>query len=276
MLAKAKMLGSWSESKGLLEAEKHQSDALAIIRSLKFSSDFRVNQIFFNRDISRRGGEFNENIFFGILLGRGKILAPPLDVFNGDLSNLHTIISKLCPPTSNVASVSQGNRPILHVHSSNAMSSRFSYFGEKKSIEQFKAKLAKEHKFVVQNHAALEPKVTGGESDDFVQNKENDEVPLSEVKYGVDSGERESEEVIPSSINEVPSKVKDISNVYDYDESDIIQNNERRTTLKSYSGEMVELDKQLDESSSNVSEEETCGSSPSLLNRTSSTSNIFY
>ena len=114
----------------LFEAEKHQSDALAIVRSFKFSSDFRVNQIFFNRDISRRGGEFNENIFFGILLGRGKILAPPLDVFNGDLSNLHTIISKLCPPTSNVASVSQGNRPILHVHSSNAMSSRFSYFGE--------------------------------------------------------------------------------------------------------------------------------------------------
>ena len=127
----------------LFDTEESQSSALAILRSQKMVSDLKVKQILFDKDKTGKCGEFNENLVVGILLYRGVLFQSPLNMYNKDLSNLRNVILKVCPPAGSVAFVSQGSIPLLSVHSPDMVSNSFSYFGEERSIENFKVKLSK-------------------------------------------------------------------------------------------------------------------------------------
>ena len=130
----------------LFDSERCQSSTLSLMRGLKVSSELRIEQIIFNRDksaLSGSGKEISENLYFGILLGTTKVFAPPLDTYNGDLANLQIVIAKLCPTTSSVASVSQGNLPLLRVHRSEISAGSVWYLGGEKSINDLRTKLTK-------------------------------------------------------------------------------------------------------------------------------------
>ena len=160
------------------------------------------------------------------------------------------------------------------------MSRSVSYYGEKKSVEHFKAKLAKEEKFVGPDFTEI---VTEGSSGDSSRTLDINKVPSKEGKYGGEEetdeevkygGEEDTDEVIPSSIDGISRDESYKSTVYDFDESDVNLNTKGCTGVKSFRGEMKGIDQQLYDAPSSISSDQSC--SVSLLSRSSSTSRVSY
>jgi hypothetical protein len=131
----------------LFESEKSQSSALSFMRSQSAPTKFTLTPILFDLDKKHGGNEIRENMMFGILLGRASIFAPPLDVYNKDISNLRKVLTKICSSTASVAFVNEANYPILKVHNPDVLSRSVSYFADEKALKKFKSKLGKEKLF---------------------------------------------------------------------------------------------------------------------------------
>ena len=236
----------------IFEAEEFQSKALFIVRSLNLGSDFRVDQILFSSNTSDgKVRTFNENMVFGILVGRGIIYTPPLDMFNDDISNLKNVISKLCPPTSRVASVSQGGLPLLHVHSQDILSSPVSYFGEERFIKKFQSDLQKGQAI---DNLGVNKKTCQVTPNTAVTNLQGNDSTLEKDKFQVDS-----------------SVTSQDSNYVSMETEEEVEYQEHvRRKLFGYKDEREDIEQNLDDNSNKVAE------SLSLLSSTCSHSDILY
>ena len=190
-------------------------------------------------------------MIFGILIGRGIIYTPPLDMFNDDLSNLRNVISKLCPPTFRVASVSQGGLPLLHVHCQDTLSSPVCYFGEDRCIKIFQADLQKGQ---ANDNPGTNKKMCLVTPNTAETNLVVNTSTLEKDKYQVESSEASQD-----------------SNYVSMDLEEEVECQEHvRRKLFSYKDEREEIEQNFDENSNKVAE------SVSLLSSDCLDSDILY
>ena len=82
-----------------------------------------------------------ENIQFAVLFGNYHVFHPPLKIFNNELRfSLATVMSKICPPSSNMAYVQTGNQDIVSIHDGEEAEGNdcsVTYFASKVSMERF-------------------------------------------------------------------------------------------------------------------------------------------
>ena len=82
-----------------------------------------------------------ENIQFAVLFGKYHVFQPPLKIFNNEMRlSLKTVMSKICPPSSNIAYVQNGNQDIVSIHDGEegeASDCSVTYFASKLSLERF-------------------------------------------------------------------------------------------------------------------------------------------
>ena len=128
----------------LFSSEHDQSSTLSYIRSQSIPSDFLLTQLIFDNDNVKKGKEIIENLKFGILAGKTKIFAPPLDMYNQSLGNLEDVVSKICQPKASVAYVSEGDSPLISIHGHKHISRSTTYFASEKLIKLFENKVRKE------------------------------------------------------------------------------------------------------------------------------------
>ena len=93
-----------------------------------------------------------ENIQFAVLFGNYHVFHPPLKIFNNELRfSLATVMSKICPPSSNMAYVQTGNQDIVSIHDGEEAEGNdcsVTYFASKVSMERFLRRALKSSKRV--------------------------------------------------------------------------------------------------------------------------------
>ena len=92
-----------------------------------------------------------ENIQFAVLFGN-YVFHPPLKIFNNEMRfSLATLMSKICPPSSNIAYVQTGNQDIVSIHDGEEAEGNdcsVTYFASKVSMERFLRRALKSSKRV--------------------------------------------------------------------------------------------------------------------------------
>ena len=93
-----------------------------------------------------------ENIQFAVLFGNYHVFHPPLKIFNNEMRfSLATLMSKICPPSSNIAYVQTGNQDIVSIHDGEEAEGNdcsVTYFASKVSMERFLRRALKSSKRV--------------------------------------------------------------------------------------------------------------------------------
>ena len=117
----------------LMKDEKEAMEAYKVFTH----GDVDPKLVFFTHEDPVVKSNFCENVRYGILLA-GVIYKPPLMAFNGSLSQLEEVISKLVAPgTVRIAYYSDGSQPLTKVHSE----VKCSYYSSKASLEKFRKEL---------------------------------------------------------------------------------------------------------------------------------------
>ena len=112
-----------------------------------------------------------ENIQFAVLFGNYHVFHPPLKIFNNEMRfSLATLMSKICPPSSNIAYVQTGNQDIISIHDgdeSETSGCSVTYFASKTSLDRFLRKPIKRVKepMGVAINAETEGKISDGDMD---------------------------------------------------------------------------------------------------------------
>ena len=119
----------------LLFASEDQQALLLKVLSVKKYECLTPRQMFFDEVESNLSGSgFCNNLKFGLIC-TSHIYKPPLNVYNGNLSNLKNVVEKVSPEKSNIVFVTDGSLPIID------MGYKFSnvvYYGDRQAIERFK------------------------------------------------------------------------------------------------------------------------------------------
>ena len=112
-----------------------------------------------------------ENIQFAVLFGKYHVFQPPLKIYNSEMRlGLKTVMSKICPPSSNIAYVQTGNQDIISIHDgdeSETSGCSVTYFASKTSLDRFLRKPIKRVKepMGVAINAETEGKISDGDMD---------------------------------------------------------------------------------------------------------------
>ena len=119
------------------------SDSVEIEVGGKRRSSLDVVQLLFKRGDESTNQKLliEENIQFAVLFGQYHVFQPPLKILNNELKfSLASVMSKICPPSSNVAYVQTGNQEIINIHDEEEAEGNgfsVSYFASKVSLDRF-------------------------------------------------------------------------------------------------------------------------------------------
>jgi hypothetical protein len=130
------------------------SDSVVIEVGGQKRSSLDVVQLLFKKGEESRNQKqlIEENIQFAVLFGNYHVFHPPLKIFNNELRfSLATLMSKICPPSSNIAYVQTGNQDIVSIHDGKEAEGNdcsVTYFASKVSMERFLKRALKSSKRV--------------------------------------------------------------------------------------------------------------------------------
>ena len=130
----------------LFNTEEHQQ----AVKSYLSTKEFQVlgaQQIFFDaQDITISASGVYNNLKFALVCW-SYISKPPLKVYNGNLSNLKSVVEQVSPEVGLVAVVNEGSLSLVNLD----LNSSVVYYGEKHAIEKFKREKS-QAKGVFENH----------------------------------------------------------------------------------------------------------------------------
>ena len=261
----------------LFGSEIGQSSALSYIRNQKLPGGCLVSQILFDSVSSRKvDGKVHENLKFGILISKTEIVAPPLAIYNQDLSNLKNVVSKICPPGGSVAYVSEGDLPLIRIHNIENSSRNVTYFADDKTIKSFKASLAKERFSEVD------------ESEEEIQNSSNEAMAVTPRRFdeecksqdGPPSDNNTTENFSESEEDASGSDFENKEDVYNFN-SEAEFDKKINATIQGYGQLIQDMDKMADDikkdnADGTVDEEKGIVDDKDCLSRSSSTSAVKY
>ena len=115
----------------LFPSEGEQLNALSYLRS---KNELKVKQLLFNKNTNVTEGCFCENLHFGLICGKLEHVQEKINVYNGELENLKSVVSQVTAPGGTVSSVADAEMDLLLVHSKSLIGN-ISYFGTETQLK---------------------------------------------------------------------------------------------------------------------------------------------
>ena len=157
------VLGSDEEFRAavlLFPSEQKYYEVLKFLRSqqakTKMIKDIEIVPLLFNKDLKKgEATRIGENIHYGLLFGKFRLIKSPLLVHYTNLSQVSKVVACICPPQAAVTLVSDPGLALIQVHDCD-LDWKVKYYGSEKDMDRFKKKLATDKKPVETDSSTLE------------------------------------------------------------------------------------------------------------------------